>query len=58
MAFAINLISTIDIYDKLVIDRGNVLNIYFNVHHVKKIVNFFSFFYITLVMRFPKGISH
>jgi len=30
---AINLISKIDIYDKLVITRGNFLKIYFNVHH-------------------------
>jgi hypothetical protein len=31
---AINLISTIDIYDKLVIFRGYFLKIYFNVYHV------------------------
>jgi hypothetical protein len=30
---AINLISTIDIYDKLVIARAIFFNIYFNVHH-------------------------
>jgi hypothetical protein len=31
---AINLIPTIDIYDKLVIARGILKKIYFNVHHV------------------------
>ncbi len=31
---AINLISTIDVYDKLVIARRIFLKIYFNVHHV------------------------
>jgi hypothetical protein len=31
---AINLISTIDIYDKLVIFRGYLKKIYFNVYHV------------------------
>jgi hypothetical protein len=30
----INLISTIDIYGKLVIARGKKINIYFDVHHV------------------------
>jgi hypothetical protein len=60
---AINLISTIDIYDKLVITNGKIKKlIYFNVHHVivkEKIHEFFfSFFYITLVMRNSKGISH
>jgi hypothetical protein len=30
----INLISTIDIYDKFVIARGKIKTIYFNVHHV------------------------
>jgi hypothetical protein len=30
----INLVSTIDIYDKLVIGSGIFLNIYFNAHHV------------------------
>jgi hypothetical protein len=42
---AINLISTIDIYDKLVIARGNVLKIYFNVHHVKKNHGYFFQFF-------------
>jgi len=61
---AINLISTIDIYDKLVITIGFFIKkFYFNVHHVvvkEKIHDFilFSFFYITLVMRNSKGISH
>jgi hypothetical protein len=41
----INLISTIDIYDKLVIARGNVLKIYFNVHHVKKNRGYFFHFF-------------
>jgi hypothetical protein len=31
---AINLTSTIDIYDESVIVRGDFLNFYFNVHHV------------------------
>jgi hypothetical protein len=33
---AINLISTIDVYDKLVIARRIFKKIYFNVHHVVK----------------------
>jgi hypothetical protein len=60
---AINLTSTIDIYDELLIAKGNIyIYIYIYVHHVvvkeKIIMIFFSFFYITLVMRNPKGISH
>jgi hypothetical protein len=59
---AINLISTIDTYDKLVLARGIFKKIYFNVCHFlekKKIHDFFfPFFYITLVMRNSKGISH
>jgi hypothetical protein len=46
---AINLISTIDIYDKLVIARGKQILIYFNVYHVvvngkNKFTNFFFIF--------------
>jgi len=42
---AINLISTNDIYDKLVIAKGKNLKIYFNIHHVvKKNCDFFFIF--------------
>ncbi len=44
---AINLISTIDTYDKLVIARGILKKVYFNVHHVfgkeKKFMIFYFF---------------
>jgi hypothetical protein len=46
---AIDLISTIDIYDKLVIDRGEIKKIHFNVYHVvvkeNKIHHLFFFFF-------------
>jgi hypothetical protein len=45
---AINLISTIDIYDKLVIVKGIFLKIYFNVHHAIKEIEIFFFYFLTL----------
>jgi hypothetical protein len=50
---AINLISTIDIYDKLIITSGILKKNYFNINHVvvkekKSMIFFFPFFYIML----------
>jgi hypothetical protein len=43
---AINLMSTIDVHNKLVIARGIYIYIYFNVHHVVKRKNHDFFFFI------------
>jgi hypothetical protein len=47
---AINLISTIDIYDKLVIASGIILENYFNIHYVvvKEKKSMILFFFIFL----------
>jgi hypothetical protein len=66
IGLAIDLISTIDIYDKLFIDRGFFLikKIHFNVYHVVVKENkihhlfFILFFYVTLIMMNSKGISY
>ncbi len=59
---AINLISTIDIYDKLIVVKGFFYNLFWCTSccckRKKIMIYFFSFFYITLIMRNPKGISH
>jgi len=57
----INLVSTIDIYYKLVIVRGKnkIIKKCTSCYCKRKnLFLFFSFFNITLIMRNPKGISH